>query len=159
MLPQTFSPGAVRPKREQGQGLVEYGLILVLVSIASIAMMVLLGDSMNGVYNTIDEALSGQEVNETGEDFTIGGFSPSATGSGMACTVTIPSVTISRYMDGQPAAGAVGISINAGAGTVSRNGTAGADGRVTFSDITLTGACSPGTATITAGTNSRSFNY
>ena len=43
--------------REEGQGLVEYALILVLVSIACIAMLTALGVSVGGVFTTITGAL------------------------------------------------------------------------------------------------------
>ena len=38
---------------EEGQGLVEYALILVLVSIACIAMLEALGFAVGGVFTTI----------------------------------------------------------------------------------------------------------
>lgn len=38
---------------EEGQGLVEYGLILVLVSVAVIAMLIALGGGLNTVFSTI----------------------------------------------------------------------------------------------------------
>jgi Flp pilus assembly pilin Flp len=39
--------------RSQGQGLVEYGLILILVAIAAIAALVVLGAAINGQYGAI----------------------------------------------------------------------------------------------------------
>lgn len=41
---------------ESGQGLVEYALILVLISVVSIAIMTTLGFSVQGVFNTINGA-------------------------------------------------------------------------------------------------------
>lgn len=38
---------------EEGQGLVEYALIIVLVSVACIAMLTLLGTTVGGVFTTI----------------------------------------------------------------------------------------------------------
>ena len=46
-------------EREEGQGLVEYALILVLVSIVCIAALTALGTSINGILNTIANTLSG----------------------------------------------------------------------------------------------------
>ena len=43
--------------REEGQGLVEYALILVLVSIISIAILAALGLKVSGVFQTITDAL------------------------------------------------------------------------------------------------------
>lgn len=42
---------------DEGQGLVEYGLILMLVSIVSIAALGVLGVTINGLYTTITAAL------------------------------------------------------------------------------------------------------
>ncbi len=44
--------------REEGQGLVEYALILVLVAIAVIALLTLLGDQVNAVFSRIADALN-----------------------------------------------------------------------------------------------------
>lgn len=43
--------------REEGQGLVEYALILVLVSIISIAILAALGLKVSGVFNTVTNAI------------------------------------------------------------------------------------------------------
>ena len=42
---------------EEGQGLVEYALILVLISIAAIAVMTTVGGKVVSVFNTIAGAL------------------------------------------------------------------------------------------------------
>ena len=147
--------------REKGQGLVEYALILVLVSITVIAILSFLGDTVGGVFQTVDAALNRQEISDTGTSYVIGGFSASSTGSGMSCTITIPSVSVTRYDDGE-AAGAgqnVSISVNAGAGNAGGSGTTDANGVAVIGPISLSGACSPGTATITAGSNTRSSGY
>ena len=44
--------------REDGQGLVEYALILVLVSITVIVILGLLGDQVGVVFQTITNTLS-----------------------------------------------------------------------------------------------------
>ncbi len=43
--------------REEGQGLVEYALILVLVSIVAIIALGALGVKISGVFNTITNAV------------------------------------------------------------------------------------------------------
>jgi pilus assembly protein Flp/PilA len=43
--------------REDGQGLVEYALILVLVAIAVIALLTLLGGTVGDVFSNITSAL------------------------------------------------------------------------------------------------------
>jgi pilus assembly protein Flp/PilA len=44
--------------REEGHGLVEYALILVLVAIAVIAILTLLGGQVSTVFSSITDALS-----------------------------------------------------------------------------------------------------
>jgi pilus assembly protein Flp/PilA len=44
--------------REEGQGLVEYALILVLVAIAVIALLTLLCDTVSDVFSSIADALN-----------------------------------------------------------------------------------------------------
>jgi pilus assembly protein Flp/PilA len=46
-----------RLRREEGQGLVEYALILVLVAIVVIAVLVLLGPTIGNVFSEIIEAI------------------------------------------------------------------------------------------------------
>ena len=45
--------------REEGQGLVEYALVLVLVAIVVIAILTLLGPIIGNVFSRITNALSG----------------------------------------------------------------------------------------------------
>ena len=44
--------------REEGQGLVEYALILVLIAIVVIAVLTLLGDQVSAIFDTIAGALA-----------------------------------------------------------------------------------------------------
>jgi len=44
--------------REEGQGLVEYALILVLVSIVAITALKALGTSITGILNTVANTLN-----------------------------------------------------------------------------------------------------
>lgn len=46
-------------KREEGQGLAEYALILVLIAIVAIAALTLLGGNISAVLSSIANALSG----------------------------------------------------------------------------------------------------
>jgi pilus assembly protein Flp/PilA len=46
-------------RKEKGQGLVEYALIIVLVSIVVIAALTILGPRISNVFNTISSTLGG----------------------------------------------------------------------------------------------------
>jgi pilus assembly protein Flp/PilA len=46
-------------RREEGQALVEYALILSLVSIGSIAMLTVLGVDIGEIFTTVETALDG----------------------------------------------------------------------------------------------------
>ena len=46
-------------RNEKGQGLTEYALIIVLVSIACIVLLGLLGDQIGAVFEQITAALAG----------------------------------------------------------------------------------------------------
>lgn len=43
--------------REEGQGLVEYALILVFISIAAIAVLIVLGPQVAGVFQAVSDAM------------------------------------------------------------------------------------------------------
>lgn len=45
-------------KDESGQGMVEYGLILALISIAAIAALRMIGPKITEFFNSADEALT-----------------------------------------------------------------------------------------------------
>ena len=47
-----------RVRSQRGQGMVEYGLILVLVSIAVVVALTALSGQLNTVFNTIKNSLS-----------------------------------------------------------------------------------------------------
>jgi pilus assembly protein Flp/PilA len=45
-------------RKDKGQGMVEYGIILGLVSVATIAAVTLMGTDIGGVFTTIEGALA-----------------------------------------------------------------------------------------------------
>ncbi len=45
--------------REEGQGLVEYALILVLVAVVVIAVLTLLGPQIGDIFSSINSGLAG----------------------------------------------------------------------------------------------------
>ena len=44
---------------ESGQGMVEYGLILVLVSVVVIGVLTAMGKGLNGIFENVNSALTG----------------------------------------------------------------------------------------------------
>ena len=48
----------LQPRDEEGQTLVEYGLIVALLSIAAIAVLGLLGGSITGVFQDVTDELN-----------------------------------------------------------------------------------------------------
>jgi pilus assembly protein Flp/PilA len=49
---------ALQNRRQEGQAMVEYGLILGLVSVIAIGALTLIGTDTNGVYTTVQTALA-----------------------------------------------------------------------------------------------------
>ncbi len=56
-LVSTYLPA----EKEEGQGLVECALIVVLISIAAIVIMGTLGTSINDIFTDVNNALTGAE--------------------------------------------------------------------------------------------------
>lgn len=50
---------------EEGQGMVEYGLILALVAVVVIAALTALGDGINGIFGTVTDQLGGSSSGGT----------------------------------------------------------------------------------------------
>jgi pilus assembly protein Flp/PilA len=55
-------------KKEKGQGLVEYALILVLVAIVVIAALMVLGPIIGDVFTDVNSSLSSVGTGDTSED-------------------------------------------------------------------------------------------
>jgi pilus assembly protein Flp/PilA len=55
-----------RMEREEGQAMVEYALILALVSIVSLIVLQALGLDIKGVFKTVESAVSGKGVAPSG---------------------------------------------------------------------------------------------
>lgn len=146
---------------EEGQGLIEYALILVLISIAVIITLSLLGDSIGGVFWQVDAALSGQTISGNGTEYVVGGFSASSSGGPAVCSVQTSAFAVTVLQNGQPAAAGqtVSVSISAtGGASASASATTDASGQASFGAQTVSGNCS-GTVTISSGGSSRNTNY
>ncbi|SJZ44707.1 Flp family type IVb pilin [Selenihalanaerobacter shriftii] len=46
-------------KEEEGQGMVEYGLILALIAVVVVGILTTMGDNLKGIFDTISSKLSG----------------------------------------------------------------------------------------------------
>lgn len=55
-------------RNEEGQGLVEYALVMVLVSVVVIAILTVLGPTISNVYCSINTALGGQCTSSVADD-------------------------------------------------------------------------------------------
>jgi len=46
-------------REEEGQDLIEYALLAALIAVASIAILRTIGEDINGIFTTIQEAVAG----------------------------------------------------------------------------------------------------
>ncbi len=149
-------------KRQEGQGLVEYALILVLVAIVVIAILALLGPTINAAFARVIAALNGQEITGTGTEYIITGMSASASGSAPFCTVTVSNMQVTVLEDGQVVGSGISVSgsvaVSGGSGGPT-NGTTGSNGVATLSNVSGSANCS-GSATLTlSGGGTRTVSY
>ncbi len=54
---QWYLSALQRLRREEGQGMVEYGLIIALVAIAVIATLVLMGSRLSTLFSSVADAV------------------------------------------------------------------------------------------------------
>lgn len=50
---------------ESGQGMVEYGLIIVVVALIAVAGLIILGNGLNGLFNKVGNEVGGATVPNT----------------------------------------------------------------------------------------------
>jgi pilus assembly protein Flp/PilA len=87
------------PKREEGQGLVEYALVLVLVAVVIIAILTILGSSVMVVYARVIGGLNGQVVTGQGTEVVVTSYDADIE-YGAACNVTVSDVSVIVLRDG-----------------------------------------------------------
>ena len=151
-----------RFKREEGQGLVEYALLLVLVAIVVIGILALLGDQVSSVFARVIAGINGQTISGTGTEYVVSGFGVSVTGGPAVCTVTATNVEVTVFQDGLLADAGVSASasgVATGGGSGSGNGNTDDTGIANLGNISSSGAACSGTMEVTAGGNSRSVSY
>jgi pilus assembly protein Flp/PilA len=147
------------PKKEEGQGLVEYALLLVLVAIVIVVILALMGRAVTAVYAQIYAGLNGQAVDGSGTEYVVTGVNASATGTGL-CTVTV-SGTVVVFEDGDLAEAGVGVSGAAswsGGSGGSVSGTTNSSGTASVGPASGPGNCS-GQARINVGGNTKTVSY
>ena len=149
-------------KREEGQGLVEYALLLVLIAMVVIGILALMGGQLRNAYSRVIVALGGNDP--TAYTYTIDSFSVSGADDDGACNVTLNNLSVHVANADGPAAGVgvnVSISLQSGGGS-SRFGTTDSGGDVSWtgggigSDPT---GCGGKTATASVGGASRTAGY
>ena len=88
------------PKREEGQGLVEYALVLVLVAIVIIGILTVLGSSIMVAYAKVIGGLHGQTVSGQGTEAIVTGFKADITQGTGGCSGTVSDISFIGLEDG-----------------------------------------------------------
>jgi len=122
--------------REEGQGLVEYALILVLVGIVVIVILALLGPAVGNVFSNVVAAL--EEVAGGGGGGTITGASASWAGADIVINVIVSEQTVVS----------ASIVSGSGGGPFPSSQTCNPDSACKF---TVTGASANGAVKVTGG--------
>jgi pilus assembly protein Flp/PilA len=103
------------PHREEGQGLVEYALVLVLVAVAIILILTVLGSSVALVYVRVVGGLSGQSITSTGTEYVVLDADINVGGS-FSCNVAITNARVAVVQDGK-------LLANSASGNITVSGT------------------------------------
>ncbi len=88
------------PQREEGQGLVEYALLLVLVAIVIIGILTVLGSSIMVVYAKVIGGLNGQVVTGQGTEAIVTGYEADITQGTGGCSGTVSDISFVGLQDG-----------------------------------------------------------
>lgn len=135
-------------KKEEGQGLVEYALVLVLVAVAIIIILTILGTAVVKVYAEVVGGFNGQSLTDSGTEHLVlqAEIDVTAAGPG-ACNVTITNATVFVAQDGAVAQNTSSGSI-AVSGGAAMSGTTNNLGIVSGLSSSVNGMTCPGTLTI-----------
>lgn len=122
------------PEREEGQGLVEYALVLVLIAVVVIAILTILGPQVVLVFARVAGGLQGDSLDAgSGDTAVIVSYDSTATGSsGSSCSGTISNVNFAvvdssgKILTNQAVSAEIRVNGQGGAGNVS--GTANNSG-------------------------------
>ncbi|MCA9873564.1 MAG: hypothetical protein KC441_07915 [Anaerolineales bacterium] len=88
------------PKREEGQGLVEYALLLVLVAIVIIGILTVLGSSVMVVYAKVIAGLHGQTITGQGTEAVVTGYDSKILQGTGGCSGTVSNISFVGLEDG-----------------------------------------------------------
>jgi pilus assembly protein Flp/PilA len=88
------------PEREEGQGLVEYALLLVLVAVVIIGILTILGSSVMVVYARVIGGLNGQVVTGQGIEAIVTGYESNITQGGTGCSGSVSNISFIGLNDG-----------------------------------------------------------
>ena len=118
------------PKREEGQGLVEYALLLVLVAVVIIAILTVLGDQVNLVFARVIAGINGQVITGQGTEVIVAGYDLTMSGTAQ-CKAKIEDISFIGLQDGALLeGGAVSVAVQVGGSTIDTlSGSTGANGR------------------------------
>ena len=109
----------ILPKRQEGQGLVEYALVLVLIAVVVIVILQLMGSSVILAYAKVMGGFTGQTISGNGNEGILLSYSSTETptGGGATCHGTFSNVYMVFTQDGQIVTSQnVNFSINVGNG-------------------------------------------
>jgi len=137
------------PKREQGQGLVEYALVLVLIAVVVIAILSIVGSSVVVVYARVIGGFNGQTITGSGTEYIVTGYDMSVTQE-IGCSVDISDISAVFFNDGDPIDnGSVTVHVQVKGGS-SRNLAGITDGNGYVSGLSASGLSSscPGAVSI-----------
>jgi len=138
------------PKKEEGQGLVEYALLLVLVAVIIIAILTVLGSQVMIVFAKVTAGLNGQVVTGEGKEAVVTSFDLNVS-EGLPCTATITDITFVGLDDGAILAdGSVNIYFTMGDQTKHTTGSTGSNGMGT-SNGTISFTSGKGCGNVTPG--------
>jgi pilus assembly protein Flp/PilA len=122
------------PKKEEGQGLVEYALLLVLVAVIVIAILTLLGSQVMLVFARVAGGLNGQIITGVGSETIITGYDATVSQSGPSCSASITDVTFVGLQDGELVKnGSATVKFRMGDDVESVTGSTGNNGMGTYS--------------------------
>jgi pilus assembly protein Flp/PilA len=131
------------PKREEGQGLVEYALLLVLVAVIIIAILTVLGSQVMVVFARVMAGLNGQTVTGVGTEAVVTSYDVTVTGT-TSCSATVEDITFVGLQNGAVLEnGTVPMAIQVNGSTAqSISGSTGANGMGTLSGpYSVSGNC------------------